>query len=345
MYDFNNNRFSIIYYDGNVKFCYSDFRVSGGGCYLRRDAHTNPSVTEPYFLNNIGKWFLQEVSQKDESGKALKEKRGLYCTHCHNKLSQELYTYDNLDDVVKQSGKTLRNKNIEEIKKALANNNEKYFRDTLADPKIYTDRESPLIDFYGTYKGAVLAKSEGIGSVLPWNSNRGNEVHYIDASAGDDYWLAAGEPHYANCHIAPFVESEGGKYFPIDQPGKYSLYRYSKAHGDIACQSCHESIHGLYPVRYDGPKNTVDLTTHNQALQFSPDGKYAGPVTCAACHSVNTKGVPVQLQNTPYYDDYFASLVLMHYMRNKDINLNISDLVKKYPYEMAKSVLETSKIK
>ncbi len=29
----------------------------------------------------------------------------------------------------------------------------------------------------------------------------------------------------------------------------------------------------------------ADLTSHEQALQFSPDGKYAGPVTCAACHS------------------------------------------------------------
>lgn len=41
---------------------------------------------------------------------------------------------------------------------------------------------------------------------------------------------------------------EGGAYFPIDQAGKYSLYRYSKAHAHLACQSCHESIHGLYPA-------------------------------------------------------------------------------------------------
>ena len=345
MNDFNNNPYSIIDYDGNVKFSDSDVRVAGGGCYLRRDAHTNPAVKEPYFLNSLGKWYLKEISQKDELGNPLEEKRGLYCTHCHNKLSQELYVYDDLNDVIKQTGKTLRNKSVDEVKKILANNDDKYFRDYLADPKIYTDRDSPLIDYYGTYKGAVLAKSEGVGSVLPWNSEKGAEVRYIDASAGDDYWLASGEPHCANCHIAPFVESEGGKYFPIDQPNKYSLYRYSKAHGDIACQSCHESIHGLYPVRYEGPEKTVDLTTHNQALQFSPDGQYTGPVTCAACHSVNSKGVPVQLKNTPYYDDYFASLVLMHYMRDNDINLSISELIKKYPYDLAKAVLEASKIK
>lgn len=65
-----------------------------------------------------------------------------------------------------------------------------------------------------------------------------------------------------------------------------------------------KSMHGLYPVRYDGAKQTVDLTSYEQALQFSPDGKYAGPVTCAACHTVNQKGIPVQLSRTEYYDDY-----------------------------------------
>jgi hypothetical protein len=111
------------------------------------------------------------------------------------------------------------------------------------------------------------------------------------------------------------VESEGGKYFPIDQPDKYSLYRYSKAHGLLACQSCHQSMHGLYPVRYNGVKQTVDLTSHEQALQFSPDRKYAGPVTCAACHTVNEKGIPVQLSGTEYYDDYWSSVVLIHLIR------------------------------
>jgi len=64
-------------------------------------------------------------------------------------------------------------------------------------------------------------------------------VEYEKASAGKDWWLSPSEPHCADCHLSPFVESEGGKYFPIDQPKKYSLYRYSKAHGVIACQSCH----------------------------------------------------------------------------------------------------------
>ena len=148
-----------------------------------------------------------------------------------------------------------------------------------------------------------------------------------------------GAPHCADCHLAPFVESAGGDYFPIDQPGKYALYRYSKAHGRLACQSCHESMHGLYPVRYEGAKETVDKTSHEQALQFSPDGKYAGPVTCAACHSVNAKGVPVQLRDTRYASDYWASVVLIHFMRGEDQKLPLAELMKKYPYPKAREIV------
>ena len=182
--------------------------------------------------------------------------------------------------------------------------------------------------------------SAGKLKLLPWNAKEGDAVPYDGASAGQDWWLAAGEPHCADCHLAPFVESEGGAYFPIDQPNKYSLYRYSKAHGNIACQSCHESIHGLYPVRYEGQEGTVDLTSHEQALQFSPDGKYAGPVTCGACHRVNRKGVPVQLRNTGYYNDYWASVALLHFMRAGDEKLPVDKLMKKYPYQNSQKIVQ-----
>jgi hypothetical protein len=140
--------------------------------------------------------------------------------------------------------------------------------------------------------------------------------------------------------MAPFVESEGGQYFPIDQNNKLSLYRYSKAHGDLACQTCHESPHGLYSTRYDGPNRTVDITTHEQALQYSPDGEYSGPVTCAACHTVNKKGVPVQLEGTEYAKDYWASVTLAHFMRSGDQKLSVKELVEKYPYAKSTQIVK-----
>ncbi len=88
-------------------------------------------------------------------------------------------------------------------------------------------------------------------------------------------------------------------------------------------------------------KETVDLTSHEQALQFSPDGTYAGPVTCAACHTVNDRGVPVQLQGTDYYNDYWASVVLIHFMREGDPKMGIGDLIKKYPYPAAREIVKT----
>ncbi len=342
MNDFQTNPYRITDDQGNPRFSDADLRASGGGCFLRRDAHTNPDVNPPFFLNDIGKWFLNEVSLKDENGRAIKKMRGLYCTNCHNHLAHELYRHDDLRNAVSQQGKTLKDKPIKEVIKVIADGDGKKFRDFFADP-IAGAEGNPLYGYYADHKGTILLKAikekNGKMNLFPWNAEKGEAVTYAFASGGNDWWLSPGEPHCANCHLAPFVESEGGKYFPIDQPKKYSLYRYSKAHGVLACQSCHESMHGLYPVRYEGAKQTVDGTSHEQALQFSPDGKYAGPVTCSTCHTVNKNGIPVQLVNTEYYNDYWASVVLVHFMREGDQKLAVTDLIKKYPYRKTKEVV------
>jgi mono/diheme cytochrome c family protein len=335
------NPYAMIDQFGNPRFSDADLRTAGGGCFLRRDAHANPYVKPPFFLNGIGSWYLNEVSMKDENGKTSKAIRGFYCTDCHNQLTQELYRYDDLDNVVSQSGKTLRDKPIAEVIAAVAGGDSKKFKTYFADPVV--GAEGDPLAAYWTGKDTVLLRAtkdkKGNPIPHPWNAKEGSPVPYAAATGGSVWWLAAGEPHCANCHEAPFVESAGGMYFPIDQPNKYALYRFSKAHQNIACQSCHESMHGLYPVRYEGEKQTVDLTSHQQALQFSPDKKYAGPVTCVACHTVNTKGVPIQLAGTEYQDDYWASVVLMHFMREADQKMTVSQLVKKYPYAQARAIV------
>ncbi len=337
------NPFQIVDDEGNPRFSNADVRTAGGGCYLRRDAHANPSVKPPFFLNGIGKWYLKEVSRKDENGKTVPELRGLYCTNCHTALSQELYRYDDLTDVVEQGGRTLRNKPVKDIMTEVSKSDAIRFKNYFADPIVGAEGD-PLLSFHEKHAGATLVRasknSAGKLKLLAWNAKEGDPVPYDAATNGKDWWLSGAEPHCADCHLAPFVESAGGGYFPIDQPNKYSLYRYSKAHGVIACQSCHESIHGLYPVRYEGPEKSVDLTTHEQALQFSPDGSYAGPVTCGACHRVNEKGVPVQLQGTEYYHDYWASVVLLHSMRDGDQKMPVNKLVEKYPYKKAQKIVQ-----
>ncbi len=124
---------------------------------------------------------------------------------------------------------------------------------------------------------------------------------YETADDAGDYWLAVGAPHCADCHAPPFVEGQGGVAFPINQPGKYSLMRYSKGHHGLACQACHQSIHGLYPVTAG-----VDQTTYAQAAALNPDGSH-GPLKCATCHgeaNVNAFGVPtiVPAGTTVAYD-------------------------------------------
>jgi len=337
----DSNPFRVTDRYGEGRFNKGDIRKSGGGCYVRRDAHSNPNAKPPFFLNDYGKYQLNEASMKDEHGKDAGEMRGLYCTNCHTKVAQAMQNYDDIKDDSTQAGKTLRNKTLKEIIAEVSGGDAKAFN-AIADPK--TTGNNEVLSYYADHKSAVLVKNDGKDGALdlkPWNHPTGGDVPYAAASGGDDWWLSASEPHCADCHVAPFVESEtGGKYFPIDLPNKYSLYRYSKGHGDIACQTCHESTHGLYSTRFDGKERSVDSTTHEQALQYSPDGEYAGPVTCAACHTVNKKGVPLQLKGTAYEDDYWASVTLAHFMRGGDQKLSVKELVNKFPHAKSSDIVK-----
>ncbi len=181
------NPFAIVDEEGNPSFTNSDLRIAGGGCYLRRDAHTNPAVKPPFFLNQLGKWYLREVSMKDEMGKTVKEMRGLYCSNCHNQLAHELYNFDDLMNVATQEGKTLRNKPLAEIVKTVANNDEKKFKTYFADPVVGAEGD-PLFSFYGKHTGATLVRASkdaaGKLKLLAWNAKEGDPVPYDGASAG-----------------------------------------------------------------------------------------------------------------------------------------------------------------
>ena len=120
-------------------------------------------------------------------------------------------------------------------------------------------------------------------------SNKAAAVPFSAATAGRDHWLAAGEPHCADCHQAPYTEQSGNINFfpPFNYPAKAGLMRYSFGHQGISCQGCHESIHGLYPV---GP--AIDNTSYAQAAALNADGSH-GPLKCGTCHQVdNSNGVP-----------------------------------------------------
>jgi mono/diheme cytochrome c family protein len=338
----DTNPFRVTDRYGEARFAKGDIRKSGGGCYVRRDAHSNPNAKPPFFLNAYGKWQLENVATKDEHGKDAGELRGLYCTNCHTKVAQAFYAADDITHDSLQQGATLRNKTLKEMVDVVAGGDMKQFA-AMADPKS-TGAKDEVLSYYIDHKSATLVKNVGKNGALdlkPWNHKEGGDVPYSAASAGNDWWLSASEPHCADCHLAPFVEqSTGGKYFPIDQPNKYSLYRYSKAHGNLACQTCHESTHGLYSTRFDGKEKSVDVTTHEQALQYSPDGKYTGPITCSACHTVNKHGVPVQLKGTEYANDYWASVTLAHFMREGDQKLSVKELVEKYPHKKSEQVVK-----
>jgi mono/diheme cytochrome c family protein len=124
------------------------------------------------------------------------------------------------------------------------------------------------------------------------------------ATDGRDHWLAAGEPHCADCHEAPYVEQSGNlnAFAPFNYPRKASLMRYSRGHQDITCQGCHESIHGLYPVT-----PTIDTTSYAQAASLNHDGSH-GPLKCGTCHEVGSDGLPTRIDDLQYNGQRIKSI-------------------------------------
>ncbi len=47
----------------------------------------------------------------------------------------------------------------------------------------------------------------------------------------------------------------------------------------------------------------------------------------------------MQLRGTEYYQDYWASVVLLHFMRADDQKLPLKKLVEKYPYRKSQKVV------
>lgn len=335
--------------EGKNTFAQGDNRDAAGGCYVGRDVHANRNKDKdgaetPEHLNSIGKWMQANVSNigNDKGGK------GLWCTNCHSQLSRELYQRDNLTNAFKQEGTTIRNKSLDEIAAAIGITTDE-LKTTYLDPKVVlnskgedTPGESGILKTWAVNRmvpdiavialqgnGPMVSKDED-GDVnvmilsanpavdvkslkLPAGATGATAVPYDAATHGRDYWLSPGAPHCADCHAAPYVEGQGGVAFPINQPGKYSNMRYSKGHSGLACQSCHESIHGLYPVTPD-----TDVTTYKQAAQYNPDGSH-GPFKCAACHETNKDGVPNIADKKdhvwngkPILHDYDAAVSWMH---------------------------------
>ncbi len=333
--------------DGRNHYANADNRDTKGGCFAGRDVHSNPGkdqdgVETPEHLNAIGKWLQANVSKigNGQHGK------GLWCTNCHNQLARELYQRDHITHAFRQEGETLRNKSLDAIALALGVTRKELIERYL-DPKVMLDKAGhddpdrsgilltwakdrteadiaviamkggqPLIhkDEDGDPSVTILSADpmvEPASLTLPAGADDAVAVPYRAADHGRDYWLAPGEPHCADCHAPPYVEGQGGIAFPINQPGKYSLMRYSKGHAGLACQACHQSIHGLYPVT---PR--VDTTTYKQAPQYNPDGSH-GPLKCAACHETNRDGVPLIAEGKTWNGkkidhDFDAAVTWMH---------------------------------
>ncbi len=84
----------------------TDNRLGQGGCFVGRDVHSNPfkdidGAETPEHLNAIGEWLVENVS-RNQAGLpgGDRDNRGIWCTNCHNQLSQEIWKQENMEDLV-----------------------------------------------------------------------------------------------------------------------------------------------------------------------------------------------------------------------------------------------------
>lgn len=373
--------------DGDNFYAATDNRLGQGGCFVGRDVHSNPfkdidGAGTPEHLNAVGDWLVQNVS-RNQAGLpgGERDNRGVWCTNCHNQLSQEIWKNENMVDLVHDvPGPNAVNiralPSLAAIAGAVGVDEQQAIEwlDPRA-PGTYADgqsrsaehtmaiwREDPGLCAYvsGSKDPALDANVATIevaggagacttGAAAPGPDCGGDgspdfqicgtfdgdgdfSVNILDfcttpdcvtaaqrkltassavpvpfsaATDGRDHWLAAGEPHCADCHAAPYVEQSGNinAFAPFNYPRKAGLMRYSRGHRDITCQGCHESIHGLYPVAPDlsaGPGTPgVDTTSYAQAASMNSDGSH-GPLKCGACHQVNSTGVHSRMDDLTY---------------------------------------------
>ena len=367
---------------GDNFYAATDNRLGEGGCFVGRDVHSNPfkdidGAETPEHLNAIGDWLVQNVSRNQSQHDGERDMRGIWCTNCHNQLSQEIWKQENMEDLVHNiPGPDAENiralPSLDLIADAVGVSTQQAIdwldpRDPdanggsgpidgayrMAEETMGIWREDPGLCAYlgGSTDPAIDANvatievagnagncttgaaadgpdCDGNGSpdfqicgtfdgdgdfsvnILDFcttpdcvadaqaglSSSNAAPVPFSAATDGRDHWLAAGEPHCADCHEAPYVEQSGNinAFAPFNYPRKAGLMRYSRGHRDITCQGCHESIHGLYPVApslEDGPgTGGVDTTSYAQAASMNSDGSH-GPLKCGACHQVNKAGV------------------------------------------------------
>jgi hypothetical protein len=81
---------------GGNKYATGDNRGANGGCFVGRDVHSNPGkdndgVETPAHMNAVGQHMVDTVASTGN---------GIWCTNCHNQLSQEIWKAENMVDLV-----------------------------------------------------------------------------------------------------------------------------------------------------------------------------------------------------------------------------------------------------
>jgi mono/diheme cytochrome c family protein len=279
--------------------------------------------------------------------------RGLWCTNCHTQLSQEIWRTENCVDEINGNcitnprgagtlsyvatavGVTLNqaiawlDPNSGDMHATNLSQSSRVPWDPLisdaniASIEVRNGQPYGTMDADGDFSVRILdfcTTDDCVAAAQATLDAEGNggtamAVPFSAATDGRDHWLAAGEPHCADCHAAPYVEPSGGNVTdvtrlgetefkpPFNFPRKAGLMRYSKGHQGVTCHGCHESVHGLYPV-----SPTMDTTSYAQAAALNCDASH-GPLKCGTCHEVGSDGRPTWIRKSTIFGSSFDDSV------------------------------------
>jgi hypothetical protein len=100
-----------------------------------------------------------------------------------------------------------------------------------------------------------------------------------------------------------------------------------------------DKVHLSYAIRDNTYSEGNKMKYFQVAKDVSGTGTMANPGDNMANYVWTHLFIYKDLEGTDYYNDYWASVVLIHFMREKDLNLPVKELVEKYLYAKSSRIV------
>lgn len=291
-------------------FANGDNRDGVGGCYANRDVHANRNraadLSAKPHLNAVGQWLQTNVANDTGTDK------GIWCTNCHTQLSQEIWRYENMTDLVHGSGsKNIRGlPTLDAIAQAVNRTtpeviawlDPKTNSDTFAvwnDPKVfnYSDANVATIEVSNSAtppacgtRTPVYNSQFGVYVCVSIDGDGDPSVRILDFCTTDDCVQAAQKR----------LDSEGNG--DIAAPVPFSAATDGRDHwlapGEPHCADCHAAPY----VEQSGNLNAFPPFNYPRKASLFRYSRGHQDITCQGCHESTHGLYPVvgKIDTTSY---------------------------------------------